>query len=283
MLAGLDLAQRVQFAEWLKQCVRALHAGLPPEASERAHRPKRPLEKNQDSPDISSSVAMPLRVEGGSMERPVTALRGCGSPARPSRPGSSGLDAAALKTSRSGRRSCPRRTRATRPTRRASMRRLLVLGTAVAMCSAVLLLAASATGQQTRTIYIGMDAPLTGPQAIVGQGDREAVNALVRFWNRGAAFKNRRIQVDILDNASIRRRPCRTSSVSSPIRSTSPSSARGMLPPPSRRRRWRQRGEYRSCRYRPRRRSSCRLAPTSTWPFRPRGCTRTAWLSTSRA
>ena len=47
MLAGLDLAQRVQFAEWLKQCVRALHAGLPPEASEREHRPKRPLEKNQ--------------------------------------------------------------------------------------------------------------------------------------------------------------------------------------------------------------------------------------------
>jgi branched-chain amino acid transport system substrate-binding protein len=83
------------------------------------------------------------------------------------------------------------------------MRRLLVLGTAIAAtCSAVLLLAASATGQQTQTVYIGMDTPLTGPQAIVGQGDREAVNALVRFWNRGRAFKNRRIQVDILDNAS---------------------------------------------------------------------------------
>jgi branched-chain amino acid transport system substrate-binding protein len=66
----------------------------------------------------------------------------------------------------------------------------------------VLLLAASATGQQTQTIYIGMDAPLTGPQAVVGQGDREAVTALVRYWNRARAFKNRRIQVDVLDNAS---------------------------------------------------------------------------------
>ena len=28
------------------------------------------------------------------------------------------------------------------------------------------------------------------------------MNALVNFWNRGRAFKNRRIQVDILDNAS---------------------------------------------------------------------------------
>ena len=61
---------------------------------------------------------------------------------------------------------------------------------------------ASASGQQVRTIYIGMDAPLTGPTAVVGQGDREAVNALVRFWNRAGAFKNRRIQVDVLDNAS---------------------------------------------------------------------------------
>jgi branched-chain amino acid transport system substrate-binding protein len=83
------------------------------------------------------------------------------------------------------------------------MRRLLVLGTAIAaMCSAVLLLAASATGQQTQIVYIGMDAPLTGPQAVVGQGDREAVTALVRYWNRARAFKNRRIQVDVLDNAS---------------------------------------------------------------------------------
>jgi DNA-binding MarR family transcriptional regulator len=31
MLAGLDSAQRERFAEWLKECVRALHAGLPSE------------------------------------------------------------------------------------------------------------------------------------------------------------------------------------------------------------------------------------------------------------
>jgi DNA-binding MarR family transcriptional regulator len=31
MLAGLDPAQRKRFAEWLKECVRSLHAGLPSE------------------------------------------------------------------------------------------------------------------------------------------------------------------------------------------------------------------------------------------------------------
>ena len=30
MLAGLDSTQRDVFAQWLKECVRALHAGLPP-------------------------------------------------------------------------------------------------------------------------------------------------------------------------------------------------------------------------------------------------------------
>ena len=83
------------------------------------------------------------------------------------------------------------------------MRRLLVLATAVvAACSVALVPAGFSTGQQTRTVYIAMDAPLTGPTAVVGQGDREAVLALVNFWNRARAFKNRRIQVDILDNAS---------------------------------------------------------------------------------
>jgi DNA-binding MarR family transcriptional regulator len=48
MLAGLDPAQRELFAEWLKECVRALHAGLPPEGGRgRAPAAKRPLEKNQ--------------------------------------------------------------------------------------------------------------------------------------------------------------------------------------------------------------------------------------------
>lgn len=83
------------------------------------------------------------------------------------------------------------------------MKRLLVLA-AVATAAGLLMLTglASASGQQVQTIYIGMDTPLTGPQAVVGQGNREAVNALVRYWNRARAFKNKRIQVDILDNAS---------------------------------------------------------------------------------
>jgi branched-chain amino acid transport system substrate-binding protein len=83
------------------------------------------------------------------------------------------------------------------------MRRLLVLAAAVtAACSAVLVTAGSASPQQTGTVYLGMDTPLTGPQAIVGQGDREAVLKLVRYWNNRGGIKGRRVVVDILDNAS---------------------------------------------------------------------------------
>lgn len=83
------------------------------------------------------------------------------------------------------------------------MRRLLVLAAAVtAACSAVLVSAGSASPQQTGTVYLGMDTPLTGPQAIVGQGDREAVFALVRYWNNRGGIRGRRIVVDVLDNAS---------------------------------------------------------------------------------
>jgi branched-chain amino acid transport system substrate-binding protein len=52
------------------------------------------------------------------------------------------------------------------------------------------------------TIYIGMDTPLTGAQAIVGQGDRETVLALVKYWNARNGFNGRRIVVDMRDNAS---------------------------------------------------------------------------------
>lgn len=84
------------------------------------------------------------------------------------------------------------------------MKRLLVLAAVATSAAGLLVLTglASASGQQVQTVYIGMDTPLTGPQAVVGQGDREAVVALVRFWNRAKAFKNRRIVVDIRDNAS---------------------------------------------------------------------------------
>ncbi len=55
---------------------------------------------------------------------------------------------------------------------------------------------------QTGTIYLGMDTPLTGPQAVVGQGDREAVEALVGYWNSRGGIRGRRVVVDMLDNAS---------------------------------------------------------------------------------
>ena len=81
------------------------------------------------------------------------------------------------------------------------MKRVLVL---LAAAAAVAVLAGFTTGPQaTRgTVYIGMDAPLTGPQAIVGQGDREAVIALVGSGTAGRPSRTRLIQVDILDNAS---------------------------------------------------------------------------------
>ncbi len=52
------------------------------------------------------------------------------------------------------------------------------------------------------TVYIGMDAPLTGPTQIVGTGDREAVLALARYWNARGGINGRRIVVDVRDNAS---------------------------------------------------------------------------------
>ena len=85
------------------------------------------------------------------------------------------------------------------------MRRLLVLAAVVTAAAGVLVLTglASAGPQQFRgTVYIGMDTPLTGPQAVVGQGDREAVNALVRYWNNQGGINRRRVVVDVLDNAS---------------------------------------------------------------------------------
>ena len=82
------------------------------------------------------------------------------------------------------------------------MKRVLV--PVVTAVVALMVLAAAPAGQQQfrGTVYICMDTPLTGPQAIVGQGDREAVNALVRYWNGRGGIKRRRIVVDVLDNAS---------------------------------------------------------------------------------
>ena len=84
------------------------------------------------------------------------------------------------------------------------MKRLLVLVAAVAALSLAVLVLSGFAGrsQQAGTVYVGMDTPLTGPQAVVGQGDREAVLALVRYWNNRGGIKGRRIVVDVLDNAS---------------------------------------------------------------------------------
>jgi branched-chain amino acid transport system substrate-binding protein len=82
------------------------------------------------------------------------------------------------------------------------MKRVLLL-VAIAVVALTVFTGFSTGQQQFRgTVYLGMDTPLTGPQAIVGQGDREAVLALVRYWNNRGGINRRRLVVDILDNAS---------------------------------------------------------------------------------
>jgi branched-chain amino acid transport system substrate-binding protein len=85
------------------------------------------------------------------------------------------------------------------------MKRLPVLAAAVTgAVASVLLLTGFATGDQRHrgTVYLAMDTPLTGPQAIVGQGDLEVVKALVAYWNGRGGIDHRRLVVDVLDNAS---------------------------------------------------------------------------------
>ena len=81
------------------------------------------------------------------------------------------------------------------------MKRVLAL---LAILCGVAVLTGFTTGSAaTRgTVYIGMDTPLTGPQAIVGQGDRETVIALAAYWNARGGINGRRLVVDVLDNAS---------------------------------------------------------------------------------
>ena len=81
-------------------------------------------------------------------------------------------------------------------------KRILAFGT---LLSALALAVVTGFTNQTTlsgTVYIGMDSPLTGAQQVVGQGDRETVEALVRYWNARGGIKNRRLVVDILDDAS---------------------------------------------------------------------------------
>ena len=80
------------------------------------------------------------------------------------------------------------------------------IGVVVAAGAAVLALVfvpASATSpSQAAAIYFGMDAPLTGPTQLVGQSDRQAVEAVVAYWNSRGGIRGRRVVVDVLDNAS---------------------------------------------------------------------------------
>ena len=79
------------------------------------------------------------------------------------------------------------------------------IGVVVAAGAAVLALVfvpASATSStQVGPIYFGMDAPLTGPTQLVGQSDRQAVQAVVAYWNSHGGIRGRRVVVDVLDNA----------------------------------------------------------------------------------
>ncbi len=77
---------------------------------------------------------------------------------------------------------------------------LTVLGVVLALAIATGF--TSGKSQFSGTVYLGMDAPLTGPQQVVGQGDREAVEALVNYWNSRGGINKRRLAVDVLDNAS---------------------------------------------------------------------------------
>lgn len=82
------------------------------------------------------------------------------------------------------------------------MKRVLAL-LATAVVALTVLTGFSTREQAFRgTVYLGMDTPLTGPQAIVGQGDREAVLKLVRYWNNRGGINGRRLVVDVLDNGS---------------------------------------------------------------------------------
>jgi branched-chain amino acid transport system substrate-binding protein len=56
--------------------------------------------------------------------------------------------------------------------------------------------------QSAGTVYIGMDAPLTGPTELVGQSDRQTVQAVVAYWNAHGGIKGNKVVVDVLDNAS---------------------------------------------------------------------------------
>ena len=77
-----------------------------------------------------------------------------------------------------------------------------VVAAAAAVISLVFASASATSTDQGGPIYFGMDAPLTGPTQLVGQSDRQTVDAVVKYWNARGGIKGRRVVVDVLDNAS---------------------------------------------------------------------------------
>jgi branched-chain amino acid transport system substrate-binding protein len=77
-------------------------------------------------------------------------------------------------------------------------RSLVILGALVTL----VVTSAFTTRKDAGTIYLGMDAPLTGPTELVGQSDRQTVAAVVAYWNAHGGIKGNKVVVDVLDNAS---------------------------------------------------------------------------------
>ncbi len=77
-----------------------------------------------------------------------------------------------------------------------------VVAAAAAVISLVFASASATSTDQGGPIYFGMDAPLTGPTQLVGQSDRQTVDAVVKYWNARGGIKGRKVVVDVLDNAS---------------------------------------------------------------------------------
>ena len=78
----------------------------------------------------------------------------------------------------------------------------VVVATGAAVLGLVFASASATSPSQASAIYFGMDAPLTGPTQLVGQSDRQAVEAVVAYWNSRGGIRGRRVVVDVLDNAS---------------------------------------------------------------------------------
>ncbi len=78
----------------------------------------------------------------------------------------------------------------------------VVVAAAAAVISLVFASASATSTNAGEPIYFGMDAPLTGPTQLVGQSDRQTVDAVTKYWNARGGINDRKVVVDVLDNAS---------------------------------------------------------------------------------